>query len=67
MMDIISEPKHRCLFIALDYLTVGVGTDEDPDAPARGNVVRRERGDVAADCSPAECGLARTWQSVAHS
>lgn len=34
--------------------TVWVGTDEDPDAAAGGNAVRRQGVDVAADGRPAQ-------------
>lgn len=48
-------------------LTVGVGTDEDPDATAGGDVVRRQGVDVAADSRPAQRRLPRAGLPAPHS
>lgn len=48
-------------------LTVGVGTDEDPDAAAAGDVVRRQSVDVAADCRPAQRRFPRAGLPAPHS
>ncbi len=48
-------------------LTVGVGTDEDPDAAAGGDVVRRQGVDVAADGRPAQRRLPRAGLPAPHS
>lgn len=50
-----------------DTLTVGVGTDEDPDAAAGGDVVRRQGVDVAADGRPAQRRLPRAGLPAPHS
>lgn len=48
-------------------LTVGVGTDEDPDTAAGGEAVRRQRVDVAADGRPAHRRLPRAGLPAPHS
>ena len=48
-------------------LTVGVGADEDPDAAAGGDVVRRQGADVAADGRPAQRRLPRAGLPAPHS
>lgn len=48
-------------------LTVGVGTDEDSDASARGDVERRERKDVPADGRSAQGRITGTGLPAAHS
>lgn len=50
-----------------ETLTVGVGTDEDPDATAGGDVVRRQGVDVAADSRPAQRRLPRAGLPAPHS
>lgn len=47
--------------------TVRVGADEDPHAAPGGDVVRRQRVDVAADGSPAQRRLPRAGLPAPHS
>lgn len=48
-------------------LTVGVAADEDSDAAAARDVVRRQGGDVPADGRPAQRRLPRTGLPAPHS
>lgn len=48
-------------------LTVGVATDEDSDAAAARDLVRRQGGDVPADGRPAQRRLPRTGLPAPHS
>lgn len=56
-----------CVRVGRLTLTVGVGTDEDPDTAATGDIVRRQGVDVAADGRPAQRRLPRAGLPAPHS
>lgn len=51
----------------LHTLTIRVGTDEDPDTPARGDMERWERKDIATDGCSAQSRFTGTGLPAAHS